>query len=261
MLGVGIGHDVSAVDVGGHRNDAQGVAPPPLLLAQQLQAPCLHCRPGTSGQPLVALHNVVHALGCQHVEGLPQPEQQGQAGCVRGGAIFVGAGLPLPVEVHALHGVLLARCHGLLGDSYKAETSGERQSFLGAGHGHIHTPRVHLERQRPNGRHTVHQEEGIGPSGVHGLADAGQVGGDAGGRLVMHHRHRLGVLVGLQKLSQLLLIGALAPGAVNDVNVEAESLHHVHPQLRKHAVPECHDLITRVEGVLQGGLPSSCAGC
>ena len=52
-------------------------------------------------------------------------------------------------------------------------------------------------------------------------------------------------------------MGAIAPGALDDVRVEVEALHHVRPEVAELAVAEGDHLVARRQRVGQRGLPAA----
>ena len=94
---------------------------------------------------------------------------------------------------------------------------------------------------------------------VQRLADARDVAGDAGRGLVVGEEHRLDLvtLVGRERLAVALDRRALAPLGVEHLDLEAEPLGHVDPEMAEHAEAGGEHLVARRERVGQRRLPGA----
>ena len=88
------------------------------------------------------------------------------------------------------------------------------------------------------------------PGVVQRLAHPGDVAGDAGGGLVVGEEHRLDLvrLVGRERLLVALDRRALAPLGVEHVDLEAQPLGHVDPEMAEHAEARREHPVARARG-------------
>ena len=225
----------------------------------ELEPPRLHGQSGALGEPLVAGEHVLQALLQQHREGLAQTVQHGERGRV--GEVAGRVGLPHVAEVEeaARQLGLVGLRQSLLAGADDAEAGREHETLLRAGDGQVHTPLVHPEVDARDRAHAVHHEERGVAGLVQGLAHARDVAGDAGRGLVVGKKHGLDLvaLVGRERVAVALDRRAFAPLGVEHLDVEAETLGHVDPEMTEHSEPAGEHLVARREGIGERGLPGA----
>ena len=103
-----------------------------------------------------------------------------------------------------------------------AKTRGQHQAFLRTGYRHIHAPVIKAEIDRAQRRDGVNKQQRRMLGLVQCFANAGDVRGDTGSRLVMAGQHRFDAMlgVGLQNISVLLQRHTGAPLAIHNLHVQ-----------------------------------------
>ena len=201
--------------------------------------------------------HVLQAFLEQHRERFPQPVQQRQRRRV--GEVAGGVGLlhVAEVEEHPRQLGRVVERGRLRAHGHDAEAGGQHEALLRAGHGAVDAPLVHPEVDAADRAHAVHHEERGMLGVVQRLPDPGHVAGDAGGGLVVGEEHGLDLvrLVGREGLLVALDRRALTPLGVEHVDLEAEPLGHVDPEMAEHAEARREHPVARAKGVGERGLP------
>ena len=98
--------------------------------------------------------------------------------------------------------------------------------------GEVDAPILHLEFDRADGADAIDEEEGGVVHRVQSRANGGNVGGDAGGGLVMGGKDGLDLVlfVGGEFGGVVLDRHALAPVHLAEIDIEAQTLGHIDPK-------------------------------
>mmetsp|Transcript_10452 Transcript_10452/g.28590 ORF Transcript_10452/g.28590 Transcript_10452/m.28590 type:complete len:361 (+) Transcript_10452:4605-5687(+) len=262
VLGIRHVHDLLRIDTTGRLDHRQRITLPPLVLAQRLESPRLDRLPGRAPEPVVPRHHVRHTLLPHQPQALAHSIEHLQLGRVGHIPARIRPQHIGKVIVHPLALTLLARLNRLVTGHHHRQPSRQTQRLLGPRHGHIHTPLVKLKVQRPDRTHTIDQKHRRVVVRIHRLTHTPHVGRHPRRRLIVHHADRLDLFlrIRLQHRRQTLLVRTISPPAVNHLNIQPKTLHHIDPQVREQTVTERHHLVTWVERVRQRRLPTTRAG-
>ena len=139
------------------------------------------------------------------------------------------------------------------------EAGRQHEPLLRPGDRDIHPPLIHPEVEAPDRAHPIHHEQRRVARGVDRAAGAGHVAGDPGGGFVVHHHHRLDAVPAVlaQRVLDPVQRSALPPLGLEHLDVQAETLGHVDPEVAELAEAGREHLVARGEGVGQRGLPAS----
>ena len=215
--------------------------------AQHLEPPMRDRGAGRGRKPLVAGEHIVEPLLEQHRDRLAQAVQQ--VGGRRVGEEAGGVGLEhlFPVPIGPRHLVGLRGGAGLFGDGVEAEPRRQHESLLRAGDGDVDLPLVMPVIDRAERGDGIHQQQRRMTDLVDRGANLADPAGDAGGGLVVHHHHRLDGVLGILRQPGLDRrgVGAVAPIARHEVDLDAPACRHVSPQRGEMAGLDHQHLVAR----------------
>jgi hypothetical protein len=198
-----------------------------------------------SGQVAVAGEDGGHAFLGQPVERRAQAVQDRGRGRVgeRSRLMRRQQRLDIKVGARALRG--LDGRHPLGAEREDAEARGRHQALLAAGDGQVDAPGVHLEGQRGDGGHAVHEQQRLVHGRVHLAPHGRDVRGDAGRGLVMGDEDGLdlAVAVAAETAAEFRRGAGRAPGHVDDLDLKAHAFRHLGPERREGAVPRHQHLV------------------
>ncbi len=232
------------------------------LLAEHLESPVLDRAAGRGRQPLVTRKDLVEPLLQQHRDRLAQPVKQVGGRRVGKEALRVGLEHFLPIPIGARHFVGFGRGARLLRDGVEAETRRQHEALLRATDADVDLPFLVPVVDRAQRRDGVdHQERGVALS-VHGRADLTDPAGRPGRGLVVDDHHGLDCMHFV--LRELLFnrrgVGAAAPVAGQEIDLDAPALGHVVPERGKMPGLDHQNPVARRQRVDDGGLPGTGAG-
>ena len=222
------------------------------------------CRNGAAdglGQQAMAQEDVVESFREQHVEGLPQGEQQVHRGCAGIFAIVLDALALAPVPVGRSQARSLVHFARAIVDRDEAEPRGRHQAFLRGGHGDVDAPRIHLERHAAERGHRIHHEQSIVLRGLDGASDGGNIVEGARRGIDLHHHDRLDLAFGIlaQPCLHLGRANRTPHIALQDLDLDAHGARGVTPVDGEAAALEHQDLVAARQHIAEHGLPCAMA--
>ena len=210
----------------------------------------------------MAAEDEVQPLLEDEVQALAQSVEHGERRGVGEVAGSVGGDHVGEVEVAAARRCTLHRAQCLRACGQDAESGGQHQSLLRAAHRKVHAPFVHVELDASERADRVHEEHRGVSAAVDHLAQTGDVAGDPRRGLVVAGEDAPDFAPGVraQGLLDAFERHSLAPSDLQHLDIEAEPLGHVDPQVGEVTEAGREQPVAGREGVGQRRFPGAGAG-
>jgi hypothetical protein len=201
-------------------------------------------------------------LAQQHRERLAQAVEQVRRRRIGPEAGLVGLDDRPPVPVGARGAGVFGGRERLRADRVEAQAGGQHQALLGAAHGDVDAPLLVAVVDRAERGDDVDEQQCVMALRVDRGAELGDPARHAGRGLVVddHHRADPALGVGREDLGGALGVGAVAPVALDPLDLEPEALGHRPPQRREVAGLEREHAVAGRQGVDERRLPRAGAG-